>query len=165
MNLCRYLVLLSVLALAGCSCTTRQPGVTGSAVIPITEPGPFPHSALMPTIGPADGAATLLILAEKPITVNPQREEVPGDHATLGFHGFPESHSGQTITVAGGELGTGWGSVRRAGKENELHSAIVTFKTVKTGQPSEGTYDLTLKDGTRIRGMFRAQWHKGRWHE
>jgi hypothetical protein len=49
---------------------------------------PFTHAAISPTVGPADGAATMLYLTRQPMI---RFNEPPGEYVSVGLHDFPQS--------------------------------------------------------------------------
>ena len=150
MGALRWCVCAAVLA-GGCS---RGPQAAADPEAP-DGPGRFAHSAIRSTVGPADGATTLLILAEGPVADPPA-----SPHVNLGLHGFPHHWSGKSARIDTGDLATGWATYYLAeGSVGErLAAAAVRFGTVADGRPVEGEYDLTFADGSRARGRFRANW-------
>lgn len=121
--------------------------------VTVAGAGRFTHSAIRPTVGPADSPATELILAEAPVTDAPT-----GPHLSIGLHGHPSGWSGRPVRLDGNDLTRGWAIFSTERDRKALVVAGVRFGTVVSGEPVEGEYDVSLPDGIPVRGRFRAEW-------
>lgn len=145
---------------AGCGRTPAPepepaPTTPTAPAAPRVGSGRFPHSAIRPTVGPADGAATELILSAAPIESAPT-----GGYVSIGLDGAPARWSNRSVRVKAGELSPGWvgewsgdGTGSRA-----IPAAEVRFLRVAPDDLVEGEYAVTLADGQTARGWFRAKW-------
>ena len=136
---------------SGCSSNGPAPAGGGGPV----STGQFPHAAIQLTSAPWDGAATQLFLSENSL----DRAKLTEPRISIIFYVSSSELSGHRLRLEGIERERGealW--VGRDGRSTPLKRAEVSFDAIRANEPATGHYDVSLPDGRRETGRFRAEW-------